>query len=277
MDTPEGALVGTVAWVHDVLAAYRKRGVAAVISPEDDMHNDADPTATARYFYVGLSALETILDALLLARKTQVTRILDLPCGFGRVLRHLRAAFPDAELHACDLYDNRIQFCGDVLGAVPVKSKEKLSDLQLPASYDLIWCGSLLTHLPEGLFEEAFRLMCRSLAPEGVAVITVHGRYVPLNQRTGVKYLADELFIRAERGFYRTGFGYADYHTPDIYTDQSDYGISISAPSYVLRLLEDDDSISVLSYQDRAWDDHHDVVVIGKRSVNHRWSWPGSR
>jgi SAM-dependent methyltransferase len=265
-----------LSWMRQVLAGYRARGLIMTISPDDDMHNSADPIATDRYIYVGFNALEVILDALFLVRKIDIKSVLDMPCGFGRVLRHLRSAFPDAALHACDLYDNRLSFCSDTLGAVGIKSKEQLAYLTFPQEYDLIWCGSLLTHLPRELFAEALRLLCRSLAAGGIAIVTLHGRYTPINQRYGLKYLADDLFIPAEREFYRSGFGFADYRAPDVYAEQRHYGVSIATPSYVLRLLEEDETVSIVGYRERAWDDHQDVLIIQKKAVNHSWSWPST-
>ena len=45
---------------------------------------------------VGASAAEAIIAALAAGRLAEVKRVLDLPCGHGRVLRHLVNMFPDA-------------------------------------------------------------------------------------------------------------------------------------------------------------------------------------
>jgi SAM-dependent methyltransferase len=271
---PKNSLDEVLLHIKDLLSAYRARQLITAISPEDDMHNPADPIATARYMYVGLNALELILEAMTLARKQEIAAILDMPCGFGRVLRHLRAAFPSAAIHACDLYENRVQFCAKRLGAIPIKSKEELKDLDFAEKFDLIWCGSLLTHLPQRLFADALVLFSRSLQQGGIAVVTLHGRWTPFNQHHHIKYISDELFASAEQDFYRSGFGYADYQAPSIYKGQRNYGVSLAAPWYVLRLLEDDESVSVLSYRERAWDDHHDVLMLQKIPITHPWSWP---
>src|SRR5581483_10052394 len=74
-------------------------GVIRRISPRDEMYaGDAD-----HYFGVGRSALRCVRLAMLAAGKQRVCRILDLPSGHGRVLRYLKAAFPEARLTACDL------------------------------------------------------------------------------------------------------------------------------------------------------------------------------
>jgi SAM-dependent methyltransferase len=128
---------------------------------------------------VGEEALAIVLQALLLCGRTSVGRILDMPCGFGRVARHLRSAFPNARIYGCDLYDDRITFCAEQFGTIPIKSREHFQNIVFPEQFDLIWCGSLLTHLPAALFKEALQLFSRSLAENGLAIITLLGRASP--------------------------------------------------------------------------------------------------
>ena len=49
---------------------------------------------------------------------------------------------------------------------------------------------------------------------------------------------------------------------------QSRYGISLSRPHWVLRLVEEDDQLRVLGFTERGWDKHQDVLVIGKPPIN---------
>ena len=62
------------------------------ISPHDGMYKgDGD-----HYFKVGLSAINCIDKAMAAAGLSEPKRVLDLPCGHGRVLRFLVQRFPDA-------------------------------------------------------------------------------------------------------------------------------------------------------------------------------------
>jgi hypothetical protein len=63
------------------------------ISPRDRM---VRRSTAEHYFRVGLEALQYIQVAVVAAGTGAPNRILDLPCGHGRVLRMLRAAFPKA-------------------------------------------------------------------------------------------------------------------------------------------------------------------------------------
>src|SRR5579862_782459 len=92
---------------------------------------------TEGYFGVGLSALRCIRFGLLAAGRREVTDILDLPCGHGRVLRFLQAEFPEANLVACDIEAAAVEFCAKTFGAVPVHGREEPGQIQLPGRFDL--------------------------------------------------------------------------------------------------------------------------------------------
>src|SRR5262249_34860974 len=78
------------------------------ISPDDDMAG----VGPEEYYRWGLAALDYIQVALRTAEYPGAPRtILDLPCGYGRVLRMLRAAFPNATIHACDIKADALDFC----------------------------------------------------------------------------------------------------------------------------------------------------------------------
>ena len=246
---------------------YKGATISRAISPDDDMLNPAS-LGTELYMQAGASALDVILRALMLCRKDEVDSILDMPCGFGRVLRHLVALFPDARITACDLYQNRIEFCVSQFGARPMMSREEFSAICFTEKFDLIWCGSLLTHLPSRYFQDALKLVSRSLSPGGVAVVTTHGRHSPFIQHNKWKYMSDELFARAEEEFVMNGFGYADYNAKATFDQQELYGISLSSPSFVMKCLESDDSIRIQGFMERAWDDHQDAVVFQKTAIH---------
>jgi SAM-dependent methyltransferase len=261
----------------DVLSAvqqaernYEMQPLSTEISPSDDMIVAGADWEWERRHYVsvGANALEIVFEAMILCRVAKFESILDVPSGFGRVTRHLRAAFPDATLYASDLYQNRIDFCAQALGAKPVKSKEDFAQIVYPTGFDLIWCGSLLTHLAASEFQSALDLFSRSLNPDGIAVVTLHGRHSHYFHHNKSKYLPDESFALAERDFQNAGFGYADYNMPGVYSEQKAYGISLSAPSYVLKCLEKDESLRVKAYVERHWDDHQDVLIVQKTPIN---------
>src|SRR5215831_3504443 len=99
----------------------------------------------AHYIAVGQSALRCVRTAMMAADKANVRKILDFASGFGRVSRVLTAAFPAAELTACDISRDAIEFCANAFGAKPVLSSEDPGEIEFRDKFDLIWCGTLLT------------------------------------------------------------------------------------------------------------------------------------
>jgi hypothetical protein len=59
----------------------------------------------------------------------------------------LKAAFPGAELTACDIDRDAVEFCAETFGAVPVCAETRPEQIRFDREFDLIWSGSLFTHL----------------------------------------------------------------------------------------------------------------------------------
>ena len=159
---------------------------------------------------------------------------------------------------------------GDALGAEAHLSNDDLSVVRFDTDFDLVFCGSLLTHLPEQRFMQALDLIIRSLSPRGVAVITMHGRHTPYVQANKWKYVHDSIWTSIAKQLKRGGFGYAPYETQykRAFHKNSTYGMTVSMPAWVMASIENDDRIRVLSYVERGWDNHQDVVVIGRPGIN---------
>ena len=141
------------------------------VLPDDPMYFHY-PGAAEQYFEYGPSALRSIELAMSAANLERVERVLDFACGGGRVLRYLKVAFPDAELTACDTWPDGLEFCVQTFGAKGVVSAVDPADVKLDGPFDLIWCGSLLTHVDREPFVEFVRLFESCLAPGGVLVFT---------------------------------------------------------------------------------------------------------
>src|SRR5262249_50815373 len=109
----------TVGELHD-------RYVEATGSPEIAPDHQIDQTGKDWYFSVGVSALRCILHGLAISRVPQVSSILDLPCGHGRVARHLRAAFPGVPIAFSDLNRSGVDFCSSLFDGIGIYSEPDL-------------------------------------------------------------------------------------------------------------------------------------------------------
>src|SRR5438874_890183 len=74
------------------------------------------------------------------------------------------------------------------VGAFPVISQQRARDIAIQQRFDLIWCGSLLTHLNSNAWSEFLGLFDLLLDPGGALVFTTHGRWVAERMRRGRYY-----------------------------------------------------------------------------------------
>lgn len=223
------------------------------ISPRDQMYSGD----RAHYFGVGRSALRCIRLAMLAAGKQHALRILDLPCGHGRVMRYLRANFLEAQMTACDLDRDAVDFCACEFGATPVYSSTNIGEIPLSGRYDLIWCGSLLTHLDADGWAGFLGLFRTVLEPGGLLLFTAHGREAHRRiTREGSTYqLTPEAAVALVDSYSLSSFGYQDYpHSPG-------FGVSLALASWVVMLVESIPQLRLLGYLERGWDNHQDVVA----------------
>jgi SAM-dependent methyltransferase len=214
----------------------------------DTMYDGRDD----HYLAVGLSALTSIEIAL---EGRTPRAILDLPCGFGRVTRVLRARYPTAKIAVCDLDRPGVDFAAKQFNARPVYSVDDLGQLKLSESYDLIWVGSLLTHLSEAQSGAFLSSMAACMTPEGLLVVSSHGPSIV----AGLKDWGYGLSPRAIAGLlasYRTrGYGHCGYG------DSNGYGISLTDRDWWGQAAADR-GLQVVSYDEQAWDEHQDIVIL---------------
>jgi trans-aconitate methyltransferase len=175
--------------------------VNKAVAPGDGMFKDND---YEQYFSVGASALSAVIEALSAARlgMQNVKRVLDYACGYGRVLRWLRAAFPDAYLLGVDADRKAVEAASAVL---EVETRYLDTSLAHPIDkpFDLIWIGSLITHLPEKETRRVLKYLKEHLTEQGVIVFTTHGQLVEqrLETRTRTYNLDEEGVKQTVEGF----------------------------------------------------------------------------
>jgi trans-aconitate methyltransferase len=238
--------------ISELIEAYRKNSVSLAIHPNDVMYN----SGPSFYPQVGYSGIKAVLTALSLSWLSNITRVMDLPCGHGRVSRHLKAMFPQAEMFYCDIDAEGADFCASTFGGKAIHSEPDLLKVKLPQNLDVIWIGSLFTHLDKRRTELWLRYLTKHLSEHGVLVATFHGYFTEKN--TEMHGGVNEKKIRKE--FQETGFGYSNYTT---LKEIKDYGLSISKPSAIMDIVDAIPGVRA-SYIERGWANNHDVLVINK-------------
>lgn len=265
----DGGFAQIVRAYADLWETYERTGHSEVINPLDVENRFDEPWKFPHYLATGRDALRIIVAALVSAGRMPPRRILDFPSGSGRVTRHLAAMFPHSEIGAGDLYGYHFNYCAEQFGATPIPSSDGLDDLDI-GEWDLIFSGSLLTHLPIEQFRAALRFMIWSLAPGGIAVVTLEGRHALHIQDHKWKFIDDEAFDIARAQYHQSGFGFVGYGDEFMgnFQRNSSYGITLVQPWWIMTEICHTQDVRVLGFQERAWDDHQDVLVFGKPGVN---------
>ena len=214
------------------------------------------------YFSCGASALKVISAAIALAGLGRIDSILDFGSGAGRVTRWLRAPYPHAHLGATDIRADDLAFCAAEFDASTWVSGVSIDELSTPQPFDVIWVGSVVTHLSEALSTRLIRKLLSYLTPNGILILSMHGRFAHSNGPNAQNYGVAERWAEIEQGYQGdAGYGYTDYH------GQTDYGISLTKPSWTARLIEAIPELRLVLFSERAWDGHHDVVAIQNTPV----------
>lgn len=219
------------------------------------------------YFKVGESALECIQEGLRAAGAPPPKNVLDLPCGYGRVLRYMRAAWPRAEIMAMELVPEAARFCADAFEAKPVLSRQPLwLSTDAGEEYDLLWCGSLLTHFDEHDWEPSLRYFRDRLTRGGVLIFTTHGDLsidlLAGDQGAvgttighwvgdyGMGSNAKEMATAARE----SGFAFGHYGD-----DNGPFGLSVSRPTWVRKTVGRVAGLRFVMHHPRGWFQHQDV------------------
>jgi SAM-dependent methyltransferase len=216
----------------------------------------------AHYFSVGASAVSIVNTCRLLGGVETPSSLLDFACGAGRITRWLKAAYPSARITGADLRDSDLQFQRDVMGVDTWKSSASFAQLEPRTKFDIIWVGSLLSHLSEESAAAAMNAFLSWLNPSGILIVSFHGRRVRLGtSMRGAVYTSLDSFKRVETEYLEKGFGYEDYH------NQVGLGFALTKPQWFFDLIGDRVQYKMLGLFEGAWDNHHDICAIQNTPV----------
>jgi SAM-dependent methyltransferase len=240
--------------IGDILGGLTGQ-VVSDVSPNDTMMT----SSWTAYLLTGARAFACIRSSLELAGKRSIERVLDFGSGHGRVLRVLKAAFADASFVACDLDEDAVEFCASTFGATPVVSHENPDRIEIEGRFDLIWSGSVFTHVDAVCWPAFLTKLESLLAPSGILVFTAHGapeveRLRDQNAVSATGLSQDERKTVLE-SYDRTGFGYAGY------SFRSDFGTAVASPAWVRGRIAECSRLRLLKHAEHAWGGGQDVVT----------------
>jgi SAM-dependent methyltransferase len=224
------------------------------LSESDGMYSD-NPV---HYLGVGASALNIIRGMQQLAAAPDFRSILDFGSGAGRVTRWLRVAYPGAAITAADIRAGDLEFCRDAFQVATWNSGTNVERMTPPGSFDLIWAGSVVTHLPAFKTVALFARFLSWLKPDGMLVASFHGPSA-FSRRHELAYIEPQFLPKIESEFASNDYGYSDYR------GQAGYGIAFCTPAWMLELAKQLPSARLIALSEKVWDNHHDIVALQKQ------------
>lgn len=198
----------------DTLTALGLPEVCAHIHPQDEMALNLRRFAELQpsqhpfeYLRSGHEAFVALNWALQGAGRhfEDLNRCLDFACGFGRVLRFLAQRVDRWRLTAADIQRPAVNHVGEQFRVHTLLSAEDPDKLCWPRRYDLIWVGSLLTHVPAAALPRWLTKLREGLTREGVLVFTTHAPEDAPEHATfenGIAFVAESESDRLSKSSY---------------------------------------------------------------------------
>ncbi|GEM_PF-1359272 len=202
----------------------------------------------------------------------ETPKILELPSGFGRVTRHLRAMYPKSLIDCVDVEPEAVSFLTTQFGvnATRCEVDDWKYEFLNSSFYDLGVMGSLITHFNEQKSKSILLSFFSKIAPGGVAIVTFHGeRSYELMKQKNIYQVQPEDASNMLRGYETVGFGFAKYksgHSMESGTTElvgHEYGFSMNSLDWLLAQSKDC-RMELVECRFGAWDDHQDVAIFRK-------------
>jgi len=154
-----------------------------------------------------------------------------------------------------------VDFCAKQFAATPVYSEIDLHRLSFASQFDLIWVGSLVTHLPAIAAGDA-RLPRQVTKEYGVIVFTTRAAMSQACSPAPQEHRGEYRQAALLEEYARTGFAYQRYFESSA---EEDYGMALTSPEWLMRTLQRYPDVIMRAYLEEAWG-MQDVVILYKKA-----------
>lgn len=218
-----------------LLPPQRWPGIPGRVHRNDLMLDRGASQAITAYATTGVKAAEFLHQAALEVRTelASVEACLDFGCGYGRVTRYLAQRIHVSRITACDLDPEAVRFCASEFGVKGLRSAVSTQDVAF-GQYDLVWMGSVLTHVNEGKCRELLSVLSRRLRPGGILAFSTHGHYSLTHLEAFGSEVARQSAVLLST-VATSGIAYWPY--PHYVT--GDYGLAWHSDAYILSLVSE--------------------------------------
>ena len=249
-------------------------GVFGRIHRSDLMIGGTTPEMLAVYVRIGTRAYAVIENALAMVGRgpADVTRALDFGCGYGRVLRTIVQNIPPSRVDVFDVDQQAVAFCAREFGVTGLTFARPWDWSSVPfGTYDLIWAGSVFTHLGEAFTRETLDLWRSLLRPGGVLVFTTHGEEAIRRAESGffdTRYQVAAPRVRADyeaRGFCFLPYDAADFAIlPYSFERRAEFGMTWMSEDYIAKLVGavGGGDLQLVRFVPKAWEGVQDAAIV---------------
>ncbi len=225
--------------------------------------------STEHYESVGTQMADFVSQAAALAG-AQSPVCLELPCGYGRVTRHLASRFDPQRIHVADIMVPAVEFCAEEFGvnAYPITDPVYEFNNVPDDFFDVAALGSLITHLSGHNARTVMKYFLQKLKRGGVAVVTTHGeRSREILGSVDCYQVGDAARTHLLSSYDAGQYGFVNYmpdhsleaKTVDYIGDS--YGIALIPHQWVTDVCREN-NVEILEYRRGGWDNHQDVFFI---------------
>lgn len=194
--------------------------------------------------------------------------VLDYGSGFGRLTRYFVALYGADNVIACDTSKRAVDFVTATLGCIGVRAEPPFDRIEFPKKADLIFAGSLFTHIPLSGWREVLNLFDQSLSRNGHIVMTTAGEHVVRDlQGGGRRFGIDEAEVTAlVSTFEQEGYAFAGYPgDADLTGRRKQAGRCVSSNAWVSRFIERETPFRVKAFFERGWSNRQDIYVLARQ------------
>jgi len=185
--------------------------------------------------------------------KTQPCSLFEFAAGYGCVTRHMNKYLKDWEITSCDIHKEAIAFIEKKLGMRAALSDTVPEKLAVPDNnYDVVFALSFFSHMPKQTWSRWVQALLSKLKDGGILIFTAHG--ATSKQYFDLYY--KDFVIDSEGFLFISGSEQHDL-------DTSDYGQTLTMPSFVNNVLNDL-GVKVVHFKEGYWWGHQDLYVVQK-------------
>lgn len=104
--------------------------------------------------------------------------VLDFASGWGRLTRVLEQKLERRQIFVGDIYHDAVAWQEKTFGVTGVYSAPDPDGFEHSGGHDLVFVGSMFSHLPDGLFQRWLAKLHGFLGPKGVLAFSVHDQAI---------------------------------------------------------------------------------------------------